>query len=144
MPYKNKEDLKKRHHEYYLKNKDKISEKGRKYYINNKEKMNEINRLNHLKNKDRDTAAALKHRDKKIKWFWSEVGSYCRRCGYHKSIAALQFHHLEPSQKENVKDTLSNWLRKNSFNILKKKVSEHKFLILCANCHAEYHAGEWK
>ena len=59
-------------------------------------------------------------------------GGKCESCGYNKYRGALEFHHLDPSQK----DPLG--LRKRSFESLKKEVD--KCVLLCANCHREEHA----
>lgn len=130
-------------HKYYLRNKEKINEKSKKYYRDHKERMSELSKKNNLINKQRYLAAAKKHRQKKIDWFWETVSPYCRHCGYRKTTSALQIHHLDPLQKENVKDTFSEWVRKRSLSFLKHRLSTHSFLILCANCHIELHAGLW-
>lgn len=67
-------------------------------------------------------------------------GGKCQICGYDKCPSALVFHHRDPKQKK--------------FNISrfkKKSVENYEFLrelekcvLLCANCHAEYHSGHHK
>lgn len=59
-------------------------------------------------------------------------GGCCERCGYSKSIAVLQFHHTDPSEKD---FTISG--RSYSFERLKKEVD--KCILVCANCHLEIH-----
>jgi hypothetical protein len=61
------------------------------------------------------------------------LGGECSKCGYNKNYAALQFHHLDPSEKE------FNWgkLRLRSWNSILKELS--KCQLLCANCHVETH-----
>jgi len=86
------------------------------------------------------------HKLKNIEWLLQWLGSnriWCDRCKYDKSFAALQLHHLDPNQKENPKDSLGHWLRF-SLNRFQDKILNTQFLILCANCHAEYHVGIWK
>ena len=65
-------------------------------------------------------------------------GGKCEICGYNKCIEALDFHHLDPTQKE--------------FGICKdgctrswKRVQEEldKCICVCANCHREIHAKEF-
>ena len=73
-------------------------------------------------------------------WFWNKIGAYCRICGYDKSIRALHLHHLDTSQKDNNKDCLASWLLRSPKYIINKCLKS-KFIILCANCHAEVHAG---
>lgn len=59
-------------------------------------------------------------------------GGKCCKCGYDKCIAALEFHHIDPSIKD--------------FNISKRyskmeKVNKEldKCILVCANCHREIH-----
>jgi hypothetical protein len=82
----------------------------------------------------------LSNKDKIRIWFWNKIGAYCRICGYDKSIRALHLHHLDKSQKENPKDCLSLWLTQ-SPELVVEKCIQSKFIIVCANCHAEIHAG---
>lgn len=132
-----------RYRKYYQENKERVLAKNKLWRIANLEKTKATSKAWQDKNKNKCLKKANEHRDKKLNWFWSNVDPYCRHCQYDGSIAALQLHHLDPSQKEHGKDHLSYWIRKISFKEFKKKVSTHKFLILCANCHAELHAGLW-
>lgn len=69
------------------------------------------------------------------KHFINLLGGKCYNCGYSKNITALEFHHIDPSQKKmqlNMR-TFSN----NSMNTL--TVEAHKCKLLCANCHREHH-----
>jgi hypothetical protein len=84
--------------------------------------------------------------NRKIEWLLSFIGTdklHCDRCRYDKSFVALQFHHINPSDKETVKDHMANWMRHYSLVNFQEKVIKTRFLILCANCHAEFHAGLW-
>lgn len=59
-------------------------------------------------------------------------GGKCVRCGYNKSIASLQFHHKDPSEKEfNIRDMFWDWE--------KTKAEAAKCELVCANCHGEIH-----
>lgn len=63
-------------------------------------------------------------------------GGKCEKCGYNKCEGALQFHHIDMSQKEfQLSD--SDITKNISLNDLKKEVD--KCMLLCANCHAELH-----
>lgn len=128
---------------HYIKNKTKILDRNKKWREANKEKSNASKREYYKKNKKQALANADKLRNKKLDWFWSQVDPYCRHCFYDKSTAALQIHHIDPSQKENGKDNFSTWVRKLSFENFKEKALTHKYIILCANCHAELHSGLW-
>ena len=57
-------------------------------------------------------------------------GGKCQLCGYSKCIAALEFHHRDPNQKE---FSLSKVIR--SFEKMKKELD--KCDLLCSNCHRE-------
>ena len=64
-------------------------------------------------------------------------GSECSICGYNKCEAALDFHHLDSTQKD---FTISK-ARVCSFNE-KVKLELDKCILLCANCHRELHFNE--
>ena len=65
-------------------------------------------------------------------------GGCCEHCGYDKYTGALQFHHLDPTQKD-----IKQFSKTKNFEAFKKEVD--KCILLCANCHAEEHArlGGW-
>lgn len=60
-------------------------------------------------------------------------GGKCYRCGYNKSTRALEFHHLDPSEKD---FGISKCITK-SMASLKQEVD--KCILVCSNCHAEIH-----
>lgn len=64
-----------------------------------------------------------------------EAGGRCTHCGYRKNLAALTWHHLNPSSKCFNLDirALSN---RSEADIRMELV---KCVLLCANCHAEVH-----
>jgi DNA-binding CsgD family transcriptional regulator len=66
----------------------------------------------------------------------AEAGGACAMCGYDKCVAALHFHHLDPSQKE---FALSRQGVTRSF--ASAQAEAKKCLLLCSNCHAEVEAG---
>ena len=61
-------------------------------------------------------------------------GGKCQCCGYNRCIRALEFHHLDPSQKD---FTISG--KSKSFETLKNEAD--KCILVCSNCHKEIHAG---
>ena len=63
----------------------------------------------------------------------SLFGSVCSKCGYSKSMSALEFHHLDPT----VKDFALGHKRGLSEEALRKEIG--KCILLCANCHREEH-----
>ena len=63
------------------------------------------------------------------------LGGKCSQCGYSKCLNALEFHHLNPSEKEfSINKALSNHWKWERIEIELKKC-----IILCANCHREIH-----
>jgi hypothetical protein len=62
-------------------------------------------------------------------------GNKCCICGYDKCIRALEFHHLDPSEKE-------SGIGNGSYNKFDKvKLELDKCILVCSNCHAEIHSG---
>jgi hypothetical protein len=78
--------------------------------------------------------AMTKHRNKKKQQIVEYLGGKCAVCSYNKCVRALQCHHLDKSEKE---FTVSR--RTLSWEKLVKELD--KCILLCANCHSEYHAG---
>lgn len=66
-------------------------------------------------------------------------GGCCQRCGYSKSVAALDFHHINPNEKEN---TVNGFLAARRLDEATKEM--RKCALLCSNCHREYEAGLWR
>lgn len=63
-------------------------------------------------------------------------GGKCVFCGYNKCVEALQFHHLDPDQKDfgiGEKGHTRKWEH------IKNELD--KCICVCSNCHAEIHAG---
>ena len=62
-------------------------------------------------------------------------GGCCSICGYKKCSAALEFHHLNPKEK----DFSLAELKMYAFNdVIKRELD--KCVLLCANCHREKHS----
>lgn len=63
-----------------------------------------------------------------------KLGGSCIICGYDRCIKALEFHHINPSEKE---FTISSDIIK-----VKEAIEEsRKCILICSNCHKEIHAG---
>lgn len=63
-------------------------------------------------------------------------GGQCTFCGYKREMSALEFHHLDDSQKDfglSQKGLTRSWVR--------TKQELDKCILVCANCHREIHAG---
>jgi len=63
-------------------------------------------------------------------------GSKCQICGYNTYQGALEFHHIDPNQKD---FEMSKFSRNSLTN--EAKIELDKCVLLCANCHREVHAG---
>lgn len=65
------------------------------------------------------------------------MGGKCFVCDYNKCESALDFHHIDPSQKDfglaAVRASIKNW------SLLVEEVE--KCVVLCSNCHREHHEG---
>lgn len=65
-----------------------------------------------------------------------EAGGRCCICGYARNMRALQFHHIDPSEKRleiNAKGV--------AVALEKLRVEARKCVLLCSNCHAEVEDG---
>ena len=60
-------------------------------------------------------------------------GGKCEICGYNKCINALEFHHLDPSEKD---FGIANG---NAIAFEKAKKEVDKCIMVCSNCHREIH-----
>jgi DNA-binding CsgD family transcriptional regulator len=60
------------------------------------------------------------------------MGGECVKCGYNRCLSALEFHHLDPTQKD-FSISSKGW----SFERLKSEVN--KCILVCKNCHMEIH-----
>ena len=65
-----------------------------------------------------------------------EAGGRCALCGYDAYSGALQFHHLDPSQKR-FGLALGGLTRA----LAEVRQEARKCMLLCGNCHAEVEAG---
>ena len=79
--------------------------------------------------------AVQKRRDKIKEILVEYKGGKCEICGYNKCISALEFHHLDPTQKE-----YGIGYKGYTRSIEKNKKEADKCVLVCANCHREIHA----
>jgi predicted HNH restriction endonuclease len=63
-------------------------------------------------------------------------GGVCQECGYHKCNGALEFHHIDPKEKDFSISSVKGY----GFSEQIKKELD-KCVLVCANCHREIHAG---
>lgn len=64
------------------------------------------------------------------------LGNRCFFCGYNRSYAALDFHHIDEGSK---KFGLSQDGLTRSWDKTKEELD--KCILVCANCHREIHVG---
>jgi ribosomal protein L35 len=62
-------------------------------------------------------------------------GGVCSRCSYSSCVEAMEFHHLNPSEKDFGIGKIGT---KKSWSSLVKELD--KCILVCANCHRELHA----
>lgn len=80
---------------------------------------------------------AVARRRRKVKaMLVDDFGGRCTICGYSKCVKALQFHHLDGDDKD---FGIAAKGHTRSYEKIKEEAS--KCLLVCANCHAEIHAG---
>lgn len=99
-----------------------------KYIQTDKSKLNE----EEIK-KNRSNSVISWRRRTKVKLV-EYKGGKCECCGYNKCIAALEFHHLDPKEKD---FTISG----KSWSFEKLKNEAEKCILVCNRCHTEIHNG---
>lgn len=60
-------------------------------------------------------------------------GGKCVKCGYNKCNSALEFHHIDPNEKDFSVSQNMNM----SWDKIKKELD--KCILVCSNCHREIH-----
>lgn len=76
-------------------------------------------------------------RKKSRKLLAAAFGGKCTVCGYDKTISALDYHHIDPANKDHL---LANAM-KNGHAWSKIAEEARKCTIVCCRCHREIHAG---
>jgi transposase len=80
--------------------------------------------------------SVARHRRRLKETLVREAGGACVLCGYKRCMAALEFHHLDPSQK---RLTISRNGATLSLAVLREEA--RKCALVCSNCHAELGVG---
>ena len=94
-------------------------------------------REKNLAQRKKDSKVRVSQRRKElIQMAVESKGGKCQICGYHKCIAALEFHHLDRAQK-------LFGIRSNGSTMSWEKMGAElqKCVLLCANCHREVEAN---
>lgn len=84
-----------------------------------------------------NSCSVTKTRKKRHAELKAHFGGKCVRCGYDKCFGALEFHHLDPTQKE---FTIAKRGQKSLARLI---LEAEKCVLLCANCHREIHADNY-
>lgn len=74
------------------------------------------------------------------------MGKRCARCSYAEFVTALEFHHVDPSQKA---DSLTSLIAKFAYTGTAAQweailAEVQKCVVLCSNCHQALHQGAWQ
>ena len=80
-------------------------------------------------------AASKRKQYQRNKEFINSKKIKCAKCGYCRCKEALEFHHLDPTQK----DFSSAGMKTRSIQRIQEEID--KCVVLCANCHREAHLG---
>ena len=93
--------------------------------------------LSEEERKEKAVKAVVKRRQKVKEMAVEYKGGSCQRCGYDKYVGALEFHHMDPNEKDFLisrKGYCTSWGK------IKKELD--KCILVCANCHREVHEEE--
>lgn len=80
--------------------------------------------------------AVQKRRERTKEMAVEYKGGKCCICGYDRYLGALEFHHLDPDEKD---FGIGNKGYTRSFQKVKEELD--KCICVCSNCHKEIHAG---
>lgn len=76
------------------------------------------------------------HRKRRKELLVKLLGGSCSICKYDKCMSALEFHHVDPNQKE-----FSIGAARANPKSLESLINElNKCILVCSNCHKEIHA----
>jgi hypothetical protein len=86
--------------------------------------------------KDIDRKRVIRARESKLRAM-EALGGKCCMCGYDRNPAALEFHHINPEEKDFEPRKL---MREKDFSKIMAEIS--KCALVCKNCHTEIHHQE--
>lgn len=90
-----------------------------------------------LERKENNVKQVIYWRIKVKKKLVEYKGGKCERCGYDRCIDSLEFHHLDPNEKD---FTIGG----KSFSFERLRIESDKCILICSNCHKEIHFEERK
>lgn len=96
----------------------------------------------HAKRRKFDNKELAKRRNAGRKAFWvKELGGRCQCCGFNDYLGSLEFHHVDPDEKEHWPAILmNNGNATDSFYNCRQEFD--KCCLLCSNCHHAITSGE--
>lgn len=99
---------------------------------------NFIKRINKYSNVCKDCKKQIDRNRfrKKKEWAVNFKGGCCAFCGYDECLSALEFHHRTASSKDDNPATIISSQKKGAEKLVQEL---DKCILLCANCHAEFH-----
>lgn len=77
--------------------------------------------------------AKVAARHKKKQKLVDQLGGQCVRCGYNRCLRALEFHHLDKSEK--------SFSISQEYSVTACLEELKKCILLCSNCHREIEEG---
>jgi hypothetical protein len=85
--------------------------------------------------KYRTKERVLAYQKEKKQYFVELMGGRCCRCGYDEFTAGMDFHHIDPNEKDVIRFS----------NVGRERMKEEldKCVLLCSCCHNALHANEW-
>jgi hypothetical protein len=106
-----------------------------RWYLANTEKQKAYGLKWRTNNSEKAKLTAKRYLFQKKKRAVDFMGGTCVGCGYNKCIAALEFHHKDPSIKSG---NSTQWLK---WPWEKQVIELSTCILVCSNCHREIHAG---
>ena len=82
----------------------------------------------------------LEQRNARNAKFVEMSGKVCQRCGYSIFLAAMEFHHVNPKEKDKAP---ANLFTGGALSDKAIYTELDKCVLLCANCHRAFEAVEW-
>ena len=76
-----------------------------------------------------------RYKQKKLEIQDLKIGLKCQKCGYNRCGASLEFHHIDPSDKD---DIIAKMIS-NRYSLERVQEEIKKCIVLCSNCHHEFH-----
>lgn len=128
---------------WYRENVESTKERCRKWREANPERVKLMRKLWMERNPEKRKARNKKCKEIHLRWqkgwrqwFRLQDLHICKRCGYDKCFAAIDFHHIDSKSK---RFNIATAIKRKPTEEAKKFISEEikKCIPLCANCHRE-------